>query len=101
MSTQEPSSPGQRQADRAGVRLVRMGVPFRSRMYLIDTPDGPIAFDAGIKGSAAEILGPATRPSLIDPAHRVARSSSRYRSARQPSRFRSRLGLDVLRPTGS
>ncbi len=35
----------------SGVRQVSVGAPFRSHVYLIDGPDGPIAFDAAIKGT--------------------------------------------------
>lgn len=39
-----------------GVRQVSVGAPFRSHVYLIDGPEGPIAFDSGIKGSGEAIL---------------------------------------------
>lgn len=39
-----------------GVRQVSVGAPLRSHVYLIDGPDGPIAFDAGIKDSGPAIL---------------------------------------------
>lgn len=42
-----------------GVKQVSVGAPFRSHVYLIDTPHGPIAFDAGIKDSGPEILAAA------------------------------------------
>jgi hydroxyacylglutathione hydrolase len=41
------------------VRQVSVGAPFRSHVYLIDGPDGPIAFDAAIKGSGPAILAAA------------------------------------------
>ncbi len=56
MNTTEPSRPASVRQIAPGVRLVRVGAPFRSHVYLIDSPDGPIAFDAGIKGTGAEIL---------------------------------------------
>jgi glyoxylase-like metal-dependent hydrolase (beta-lactamase superfamily II) len=43
----------------AGVRQVPVGVPTVSYVYLIDGPEGPIAFDAGIKGSGPKILAAA------------------------------------------
>jgi hydroxyacylglutathione hydrolase len=42
-----------------GVKRVSVGEPFRSHVYLLDGPDGPIAFDAGVKGAGAEILAAA------------------------------------------
>ena len=42
-----------------GVTRVSVGKPFASHVYLIDDPNGPIAFDAGVKGSGAEILAAA------------------------------------------
>lgn len=42
-----------------GVRQVSVGAPFRSHVYLIDGPHGPLAFDAGIKDSGPEILAAA------------------------------------------
>jgi hydroxyacylglutathione hydrolase len=38
------------------VKQVSVGAPFRSHVYLIDGPDGVIAFDAGLKGTGAAIL---------------------------------------------
>lgn len=46
----------------AGVRQVSVGAPFRSHVYLIDGPEGPIAFDSGIKGSGPAILAAAGGP---------------------------------------
>jgi hydroxyacylglutathione hydrolase len=43
----------------SGVRQVSVGTPFRSHIYLIDGPDGPIAFDAGLKDTGAPILAAA------------------------------------------
>lgn len=42
-----------------GVRQVSVGVPTVSYSYLIDGPDGPIAFDAGIKGGGRKVLAAA------------------------------------------
>lgn len=42
-----------------GVKQVSVGAPLRSHIYLIDGSDGPIAFDAGIKGSGPAILAAA------------------------------------------
>lgn len=39
-----------------GVKQVSVGKPFRSHVYLIDSPDGPISFDAGLKGTGQAIL---------------------------------------------
>lgn len=39
-----------------GVRQVSVGEPFHSHVYLIDSVDGPIAFDAGVKGTGRAIL---------------------------------------------
>src|SRR4029450_2668581 len=41
----------------AGVRQVTVGAPFNSYVYLLDTPEGPVAFDAGIKDTGS--AGPA------------------------------------------
>jgi hydroxyacylglutathione hydrolase len=43
----------------SGVRRVSVGAPVASHVYLIDGPDGPVAFDAGVKGSGEEILAAA------------------------------------------
>ncbi len=59
MSTQEQTRPASVRQIAPGVRLVRVGAPFGSHVYLIDSPDGPIAFDAGIKGTGMEILAAA------------------------------------------
>ncbi len=40
------------------VRQVSVGAPFRSHVYLIDGPDGPIAFDTGIKGGTRRFSPP-------------------------------------------
>jgi glyoxylase-like metal-dependent hydrolase (beta-lactamase superfamily II) len=42
-----------------GVRQVAVGHPFLSYVYLLDGPDGVIAFDAGVRGSGPEILAAA------------------------------------------
>jgi glyoxylase-like metal-dependent hydrolase (beta-lactamase superfamily II) len=42
-----------------GVKQVSVGAPFRSHVYLIDCPDGPVAFDSGVKGSGPAILAAA------------------------------------------
>jgi hydroxyacylglutathione hydrolase len=44
-----------------GVKQVSVGAPFRSHVYLIDGPDGPIAFDAGLKDTGSAILAAAGR----------------------------------------
>jgi len=59
MSTQQQTRPASVRQIAPGVRLVRVGAPFRSHVYLIDGADDPIAFDAGIKGAGAEILAAA------------------------------------------
>ncbi|MGC1852376.1 MAG: MBL fold metallo-hydrolase [Solirubrobacterales bacterium] len=43
----------------ADVRQVSVGEPFKSHVYLIDGPDGPVAFDAGVKGTGPAILAAA------------------------------------------
>jgi hydroxyacylglutathione hydrolase len=42
-----------------GVRQVAVGHPFLSYVYLLDSDEGVIAFDAGIRGSGADILAAA------------------------------------------
>jgi glyoxylase-like metal-dependent hydrolase (beta-lactamase superfamily II) len=42
-----------------GVRQVAVGHPFLSYVYLLDSPEGVIAFDAGVRGSGPEILAAA------------------------------------------
>lgn len=42
-----------------GVRRVSVGEPFTSHVYLIDGPEGPVAFDAGVRGGGAQILAAA------------------------------------------
>jgi hydroxyacylglutathione hydrolase len=42
-----------------GVTQVSVGAPFRSHVCVIDGVDGPIAFDAGVKGAGAAILAAA------------------------------------------
>lgn len=39
-----------------GVKQVSVGAPFSTHVYLIESEDGPIAFDAGIKGTGVAIL---------------------------------------------
>lgn len=39
-----------------GVRQVAVGEPFLSYAYLINSPEGIVAFDAGVRGSGPEIL---------------------------------------------
>lgn len=43
----------------AGVRRVSVGSPVASHVYLLDAPTGPVAFDAGVRGSGREILAAA------------------------------------------
>jgi hydroxyacylglutathione hydrolase len=45
-----------------GVRQVAVGEPFRSYAYLLDSPEGTIAFDSGVRGSGPEILAAAAGP---------------------------------------
>jgi glyoxylase-like metal-dependent hydrolase (beta-lactamase superfamily II) len=45
-----------------GVRQVALGKPFFSYAYLLDSPDGVIAFDTGVRGSGPEILAAAGGP---------------------------------------
>ena len=45
-----------------GVLQVAVGQPFRSYAYLLDGPDGTVAFDAGVRGSGSEILAAAGGP---------------------------------------
>jgi glyoxylase-like metal-dependent hydrolase (beta-lactamase superfamily II) len=45
-----------------GVRQVAVGHPFLSYAYLLDSPDGTIAFDAGVRGAGPEILAAAGGP---------------------------------------
>lgn len=42
-----------------GVKQISVGAPFRSHVYLVDGPDGPIAFDAGLEGTGSAILAAA------------------------------------------
>ena len=42
-----------------GVRQVAVGEPFRSYVYLLDSPEGTVAFDAGLRGTGPEILAAA------------------------------------------
>lgn len=42
-----------------GVTRVSVGEPFASHVYLIDGSEGPIAFDAGVRGGGAQILAAA------------------------------------------
>lgn len=39
-----------------GVRQLSLGAPVAAHVYLIDGPDGPIAFDSGTRGSGEAIL---------------------------------------------
>jgi glyoxylase-like metal-dependent hydrolase (beta-lactamase superfamily II) len=59
MSTQETAPEATITQIAPGVRQVSVGVPFRSHVYLIDGPDGPVAFDAAIKGTGPAILAAA------------------------------------------
>ncbi|WCB96324.1 hypothetical protein DSM104299_05081 [Baekduia alba] len=61
MSDQTPSTPTTPDVrDVApGVRQVAVGHPFLSYMYLLDSDEGVIAFDAGIRGSGPDILAAA------------------------------------------
>lgn len=43
----------------SGVKQVSVGQPLRSHVYLLDGPDGPIAFDAGIEDTGSAILAAA------------------------------------------
>jgi glyoxylase-like metal-dependent hydrolase (beta-lactamase superfamily II) len=45
-----------------GVRQVAVGHPFVSYAYLLDGPEGTIAFDTGVRGSGPEILAAAGGP---------------------------------------
>jgi glyoxylase-like metal-dependent hydrolase (beta-lactamase superfamily II) len=45
-----------------GVRRVTVGAPVGSHVYLIDHPEGVIAFDAGVRGTGPEIRAAAGRP---------------------------------------
>jgi len=56
VSTPEPAT-GRQIAP--GVTQVSVGAPFASHVYLVDCPDGSIAFDAGVKGAGPEILAAA------------------------------------------
>lgn len=46
----------------AGVRQVAVGEPFFSYAYLLESADGTIAFDTGVRGSGPEILAAAGGP---------------------------------------
>lgn len=59
MSAREPGQAASVTQIAPGVKQVSVGEPFRSHVYLIDGPDGPIAFDAGLKGTGPEILAAA------------------------------------------
>jgi glyoxylase-like metal-dependent hydrolase (beta-lactamase superfamily II) len=55
-----------------GVRRVTVGVPIGSHVYLIDRPEGVIAFDAGVRGTGEQILAAAGRPItrvVLSPSH--------------------------------
>jgi hydroxyacylglutathione hydrolase len=43
----------------AGVRQVAVGAPISSYVYLLDSPDGVVAFDGGVQGTGPEILAAA------------------------------------------
>lgn len=45
-----------------GVRQVTVGEPVGSHVYLIDHPDGVMAFDAGMRGTGADVLEAAGGP---------------------------------------
>lgn len=45
-----------------GVQQVAVGEPFRSYVYLIDSPEGIVAFDTGIRGAGPEIRAAAGGP---------------------------------------
>lgn len=45
-----------------GVRQVTVGEPVGSHVYLIDHPDGLVAFDAGVRGTGAQVLDAAGGP---------------------------------------
>jgi hydroxyacylglutathione hydrolase len=45
-----------------GVRQVALGQPFFSYAYLLESPEGTIAFDTGVRGSGPEILAAADGP---------------------------------------
>jgi hydroxyacylglutathione hydrolase len=59
MSIQESASVATVTQVAPGGRQVSVGAPLRSHVYLIDGPDGPIAFDAAIKGTGSAILAAA------------------------------------------
>lgn len=45
-----------------GVRRVTVGAPVGSHVYLIDHPEGVIAFDAGVRGTGPQVRAAAARP---------------------------------------
>lgn len=45
-----------------GVKQVTVGERASSQVYLLDHPDGPIAFDAGIRGTGQTVLDAAEEP---------------------------------------
>lgn len=45
-----------------GVRRVTVGAPIGSHVYLIDDPDGLVVFDAGVRGTGAQIIAAAGEP---------------------------------------
>ncbi|HSZ68914.1 MAG TPA: MBL fold metallo-hydrolase [Solirubrobacteraceae bacterium] len=59
MNTQKPTPAATVTQIAPGVRQVSVGAPFRSHVYLIDGPDGLIAFDAAIKDTGPAILAAA------------------------------------------
>jgi glyoxylase-like metal-dependent hydrolase (beta-lactamase superfamily II) len=74
-----------------GVKQVSVGAPFRSHVYLIDGPDGPIAFDAGLKDTGSAILAAAGGRldrvilSLAHVDHRGVQASSSSAATPRPS----------------
>lgn len=61
MSAQESSPAATVTQIAPSVRQVSVSAPFKSHVYLIDDPDGSIAFDAAIKGTGPAILAAAGR----------------------------------------
>src|SRR5690349_11407167 len=58
MSEQTPETPPKPDVRPVaeGVRQVAVGHPFLAYVYLLDGPEGVIAFDAGVRGSGEDIL---------------------------------------------
>ncbi|HEX2097326.1 MAG TPA: MBL fold metallo-hydrolase [Solirubrobacterales bacterium] len=62
MSAPDPDKAPNLVAVAAGVKRVSVGEPFQSHVYLLEGHEGPVAFDAGVKGTGTAILAAAGAP---------------------------------------